>query len=187
LQCCVESVLCPVQSTRPVTEHVHQLCPLVQRPSQHESRLVYQEVLVKVLQGLSTAAVIGVGYACAAPAVRGIPEPCAKAAVPPEPPDTVPAWFQDDSSFSDSGPGTLKHIIVLRFQPGTPLADRQAAIHRACGEVVGGWTSEFPERRAYAVRVPDGGDENRLLEFAEDLRNLPQVRSAEPTVRRSPQ
>lgn len=145
------------------------------------------EVIVNLLERWSTAVLTVVALSCAAPGMRGTADRCAEARVPPEPPDTVPAWFQDDSSFSESGSGTLKHIIVLRFQPGTPLPDRQAAINHVCGQVVGGWASEFPERRAYAVRVPDGGDERRLDELINELRNLPQVRSAAVTVRRSPQ
>jgi hypothetical protein len=142
---------------------------------------------VNVLEGWSTVAIIGVGLSCAAPKMGGTADPCAKATVPSEPPDTVPAWFQDDSSFSESGWGTLKHIIVLQFQPGAPLPDREDAINRVCGQVVGGWRSQLPERNAYAVQVPDGGDERRLHELVEELRKLPQVRSAGSTVRRSPQ
>lgn len=148
---------------------------------------VLAEVIVNVLERWSTAAIIGVGLSCAAPALRGTAGPCAKAHVPSEPPDTVPAWFQDDSSFSESLPHRLKHIIVVMFQPGTQAADRQSAIDRVCGQVVGGWRSQLAERNAYAVQVPDGGDERRLDQLVEQLRKLPQVRSATSTVRRWPQ
>jgi hypothetical protein len=145
------------------------------------------EVIVNVLERWSTAAIIVVGLSCAAPGMRGTADPCAEVNVPLEPPDTVPTWFQDDSSFSESPPHLLKHIIVVMFQPGTPAADRQSAINRVCGQVVGGWRSQLPERNAYAVQVPDGGDERRLDEMVEELRKLPQIRSAASTVRRWPQ
>lgn len=123
----------------------------------------------------------------AAPGMRGSADPCAEVNVPSEPPDTVPAWFQDDSSYSESPPHYLKHIIVVKFQPGTQAADRQSAINRVCGRVVGGWRSRSPDRGAYAVQVPDGGEEKRFDEFIEELRKLPHVRSATSTVRRWPQ
>jgi hypothetical protein len=145
------------------------------------------EVIVNVQERWSAVLIIAVGLSCAAPGVRGTADPCPKANVPAEPPDTVPAWFQDDSSFSESAPHTLKHIIILRFQPGTPLPDRESAINRVCGQVVGGWRSQIPGRAHYAVRVPDGGEEKRLDELIEELRKLPQVLSATATVRAFPQ
>lgn len=142
---------------------------------------------MNVLERWSTAAVIGVDLSCAAQAMRSTADPCAEADVPSEPPDMVPAWFQDYSSFSESSPHLLKHVIVVMFQPNTTAADRRSALNRVCGQVVGGWRSQLPERNAYAVQVPDGGDERRLHELVEELRKLPQVRSAASTVRRSPQ
>ena len=58
--------------------------------------------------------------------------------VPPEAPDTTPAWFNDDTSYTTS-PVHLKHMIGVTFRTGATQEERQAAIDAVGGKVVGGW------------------------------------------------
>jgi hypothetical protein len=105
-------------------------------------------------------------------------EPCVAASVPDLPPDTVPAWFSDDSSWTGSGFRHLKHIIGVSFKPGTTPTQRRDAVAAVCGTVVGGWRVAIPDRGIYAVRVDDGDDNERIWQLIERLERLPQVRSA---------
>lgn len=57
------------------------------------------------------------------------------------PPDTTPAWFDDDTSWVRDGmlpDGFLRNIVSVLFERGTYLADRQAAVALVGGHVVGG-------------------------------------------------
>lgn len=58
--------------------------------------------------------------------------------VPAIPPDTIPLWFGDDSSYTLPGGGLLKRVLSVRFGATTTRAQRQAAIDAFGGRVVGG-------------------------------------------------
>ena len=101
---------------------------------------------------------------------------CARAEVPSLPPDTVPRWFSDDSSQSNI---YRKHVIAVRFRPGSSASDRGRAVAAVCGRVVGGW--RMPAGSAdgfYAVQVPDNGKLSRLKGMIDRLQEEPAVRSA---------
>lgn len=101
---------------------------------------------------------------------------CARAEVPSLPPDTVPRWFADDSSRSNI---YRKHVIAVRFRPGSSASDRGRAVAAVCGRVVGGW--RMPAGSAdgfYAVQVPDNGELGRLKGMIDRLQEEPAVRSA---------
>jgi hypothetical protein len=101
---------------------------------------------------------------------------CARAEVPSLPPDTVPRWFSDDSSRSNI---YRKHVIAVRFRPGSSASDRGRAVAAVCGRVVGGW--RMPAGSAdgfYAVQVPDNGKLSRLKGMIDRLQEEPAVRSA---------
>ena len=123
--------------------------------------------------------------ACAAPKSTTPAAWCTREPVAATPPDTLPAWFQDDSSW---GNVYLKHIIAVRFDSTATTADRRRAIESVCGRVVGGWRLAGPSEDIYAVQVPDGGDEERPVEFVERIQAQPGVASAgmEPKLTFSP-
>jgi hypothetical protein len=101
---------------------------------------------------------------------------CARAQVPSLPPDTVPRWFSDDSSRANI---YRKHVIAVRFRPGSSTSDRGRAVAAVCGRVVGGW--RMPAGSAdgfYAVQVPDNGELSRLKGMIDRLQEEPAVRSA---------
>jgi hypothetical protein len=132
---------------------------------------------MRSLGGWSAAAVAAI-VSCASPRVDGSSARCTSASVPDVPPDTTPAWFGDDSSWTRSGFRYLKHTIAVSFQPGTTPTQRRQAMTQICGTVVGGWRAGLPGRGIYAVRVDDGDDADRIWKLIEQLRRLPQVRSA---------
>jgi hypothetical protein len=107
---------------------------------------------------------------------RSPSDSCARAEVPSLPPDTVPRWFSDDSSRSSI---YRKHVIAVRFRPGSSASDRGQAVAAVCGRVVGGW--RMPQGSAdgfYAVQVPDNGELSRLKGMIDRLQEEPAVRSA---------
>ena len=113
--------------------------------------------------------------ACAAPKSTDSSTSCRREPVPAVAPDTVPAWFGHDSSYSNV---FLKHIIAVRFDATATTADRRHAIESVCGRVVGGWRMAGGREGFYAVQVPDGGDERRLDELVERIQAQPGVTSA---------
>ena len=113
--------------------------------------------------------------ACAAPKSTTASPSCTKELVAATPPDTLPSWFQDDSSW---GNVYLKHIIAVRFDSTATTADRRHAIEAVCGRVMGGWRLAGPTEDIYAVQVADGGDQGLLVEFVELIKAQPGVVSA---------
>jgi hypothetical protein len=118
--------------------------------------------------------------ACATQRPEGRPaaSPDRFPSVPAQAPDTVPGWFSDDTSYTQSGPRYLKHIAGIQFHPYASQEDRQAAIDSVGGRVVGGWRPSPKIEGFYAVHLPDGGEHARLLELLAKLRALPHVRAA---------
>jgi hypothetical protein len=99
--------------------------------------------------------------------------------VPAEPPDSVPAWFHDDSSFvSVTERGRfLRGVIIVFFIEGASQAMRQEAIDRIGGQVIGG-TPLSDGDGFYYVRVQDDGTGAQLEEAVATLSHLPQVEMA---------
>ncbi|MBA4160371.1 MAG: S8 family serine peptidase, partial [Gemmatimonadetes bacterium] len=98
--------------------------------------------------------------------------------VPPQAPDTLPAGLYDESTIRHNSvciaSPVLKDIIVLRFRPGTPQEQRQAAVDLVQGEVIGGRRPTDLEGQYY-IRTPDDGTGERLCQAIDQLRALPQV------------
>jgi hypothetical protein len=127
--------------------------------------------LVVTLQGFTS------GSSAAERPVQIAPsDSCARAEVPTLPPDTVPRWFSDDSSRSNL---YRKHVIAVRFRPGSSVSERGRAVAAVCGRVIGGW--RMPAGSAdgfYAVQVPDKGELSLLKGMIDRLQEEPAVRSA---------
>ena len=108
---------------------------------------------------------------------------CESSVVPPEAPDTLPAWVMSrDSTVAFFGVPeyrVVRNVVRVKFKAGTPQADRQAAIDAINGEVIGGRPA--PPNVAegtYYVRI-EGDDTGRAaVDSADYPDSLPQVRNA---------
>ena len=118
----------------------------------------------------------------AAPAVLGAQRPT-EPVVPAIPPDSVPAWLYADSSlvplYSVGSAAFVRDVVIVYFRAGTPQRDRQAAVRRVAGTVVGG-ARLFGDDGAYLVRLPvpagpPGDAWARLQRARAVLDSLPQV------------
>jgi hypothetical protein len=98
------------------------------------------------------------------------------------PPDSTPAWLLADTMISPataSYPSRhVKNVVLLAFDHSTLLSDRQLAIAKVGGEVVGG-IRVVPEDGFYIVRVDPGPSED-LFSIIDTLRSLPHVIVATP-------
>lgn len=103
--------------------------------------------------------------------------------VPALAPETVPDWVNDDSSYTRSGRGSLKRTLVVLFTLTATQAERQAAVDRVRGRVVGGYGIPGSDG-SYLVRVGWDPTEAQLDSLASVLRSLTQVEAA-GRVRRS--
>jgi len=102
--------------------------------------------------------------------------------VPPVPPDSIPATlFASLGTVSDT-PGMqspfIRSIVAVSFHEGTPQADRQAAVDRVDGVVVGGIRTA-PDDGDYYVRIPDTTFAG-ILRAIDVLKALPQVAVPHP-------
>ncbi|HEV8356193.1 MAG TPA: S8 family serine peptidase, partial [Gemmatimonadales bacterium] len=97
--------------------------------------------------------------------------------VPAVAPDTVPAWVYDDSSYARSGGGFLRRMLTVLFKVTATQAERQAAVDRINGVVVGGRALP-PEDGPYWVKVPWDPTAEQLDSLATVLKGLPQVEAA---------
>lgn len=98
--------------------------------------------------------------------------------IPSIAPDTVPAWFHHDSSYTTGEPSHLKHVLGVVFDASADQAARQAAVDSVRGRVVGGWRLSPVREGIYAVEVVDGGRVTRLYDLMQRLQAFPQVKSA---------
>lgn len=87
------------------------------------------------------------------------------------PPDSLPAWFDDDSSYMS---GVLKRVVGVDFIDGTPQAQRQAAVEAVAGAVVGGVLDSIGDG-AYYLTLPDSIQPSAAVST---LMSLPQVEAA---------
>ena len=104
----------------------------------------------------------------------------AASTVPPQAPDTLPAWVYSDSNIAQPSPSIdapfLQNIIVIEFKAGTSLAEREAAIAAVNGSVVGG--VPLPVEGHYYIQITDSLNGAGLVQAAAQLRQLPQVQLA---------
>jgi hypothetical protein len=105
----------------------------------------------------------------------------ASAQVPVRPPDSLPAWFKDDSSWTHGHQcaGTLKRVLGVYFRDGTSQQARQEAVASVRAIVVGGLPLSDGDG-AYYLRLPIGDTEKDLEAPAAELGRLPQVEMVFP-------
>ena len=107
-------------------------------------------------------------------------DPSVQLAVPPQAPDTLPAWVMSgDSTIAFFGVPeyrVVRNVISVEFKAGTSQADRQAAIGAIDGEVIGGRPA--PPNVAegtYYVRIQGDDTGRAAVDAADYLNSLPQV------------
>ena len=93
--------------------------------------------------------------------------------VPELPPDFLPEWVTADSSRSADRLFT-KGIVVVFFVDDATRKQRQAAINRVGGRVVG-WLPIFTGNGYYYIRIADDGSGKQLRRAIDVLSALPQV------------
>lgn len=97
-----------------------------------------------------------------------------------QPPPVLPAWYYNDSSWTNNGVGArafLKRTMSVLFRVGTSLADRQLAVAFVGGSLVGG--APLPGGDGfYVITVPDDGTGTQLNAAVERIKTLPQVEGA---------
>ncbi|MHB1299184.1 MAG: hypothetical protein ACYC0B_11700 [Gemmatimonadaceae bacterium] len=102
--------------------------------------------------------------------------PCS--VVPATPPDSTPReynTFADTIGGGDTFGGTvLRDIVVLQFRRGTSQSDKQTAICRVRGVVVGGRPLATGEG-IYLVRIPGDRSIRALRRAIDALREVPHV------------
>jgi hypothetical protein len=107
----------------------------------------------------------------------------APASGPILPPDSVPhALFDSLGTVMTSIPGIApgpyrRDIVIVRFEPETPLAVRMAVIDSVSGHVVGGDVDDDRENGSYYVRI-SGGTFDALVRAVGILQRQPQVSNA---------
>lgn len=125
---------------------------------------------------LRLALILTFGGACAA-AVPGRSTQCPQAAVPPQPPDTVPRWVYDPAHAVEGSWITGRYardVLVVLFTPGTDARLRTEAVCAVDGEVIGGMTVEGAEG-FYYIRIPPDPTQQRMRRAVSVLDALPQV------------
>jgi subtilisin family serine protease len=123
-------------------------------------RLVGQTQITAQVQGLSA---------------EGSVEVITAGIVPIPAPDYTPPWVYRDLSHYDHL-GISRKAIGVYFQRGASQAQRQAAIDRIGGEVVGGWRGEIGDGM-YLVRI-DASSTADVLDILSRIKAMPGVRAA---------
>lgn len=100
--------------------------------------------------------------------------------VPASPPDTVPSWFRDDSSFvSVPRRGRfLRGVVSVLFVESATQVQREKAITLVGGKVIGGEPA-VDHDGFYYLRVPDDGTGAQLQQAVDVLNHLSQVEIAD--------
>jgi hypothetical protein len=95
--------------------------------------------------------------------------------VPAKPPDTVPSWFSDDSSYTNGGRGFLRGVIGISFKLGTTPAQKLAAVSLVGGTVIGGRAGDPGWDGAYYLRILDDGTGTQLKAAVDTLIARPEI------------
>lgn len=101
--------------------------------------------------------------------------------VPETVPEGIPAWVYDPANLAnDDSPDMAgrfpRDVLLVRFNPGTPLEERQAAIDMVRGRVIGG----IGVSQTYAVQVADEADSRPLFRAIRALESLANVEYVRP-------
>ncbi len=94
-------------------------------------------------------------------------------AVPMQAPNSKPPWFGDDSTWAQGG--VRKWTVGLAFLPGATLAQRDAAVSRVRGQVVGGLASSLGGEGTYYIRLPWAVEADSLIAAVALLNQQPGV------------
>lgn len=98
------------------------------------------------------------------------------------PPDTLPIWIYADSNIAAATPDYpgrfVKNVALVMFDLGAALSDRQLAVAKVGGEVIGGVRITSSDGM-YVLRL-DVSSAADLFAKLDTLRALPQVRTATP-------
>ncbi len=97
--------------------------------------------------------------------------------VPLQPPDTVPAWFHDDTSYANGGNGNLKRVVSVLFRVGATQAERQAAIDATGGVIIGGKRLSSGDG-VYDLLISDDGSGTQMRQALQTLKSFSQVETA---------
>jgi hypothetical protein len=102
----------------------------------------------------------------------------AQDATQPQPPDTQPGWYAQDSAWSDGKycSGHLLRVLVLGFQPRTPDSVRAGIIARIGATLVGGRRVALGEG-LYHISLPA---DSSATEIRGELERLPEIAFAVP-------
>ena len=147
------------------------------------------QAVVAVARRVLPLLVAAAGALAAAPAaaqhVARIPRPaCASQEfVPPLAPDSVPETVLDSlgTTTAASRPGMryVRNLLAARFDSAASQAERQAAVDRVCGLVVGGDHSDGGVDGFYLVRLRGAESVSALDAAVDALRHMPGVSSAQ--------
>ncbi|MGQ0765949.1 MAG: S8 family peptidase [Gemmatimonadota bacterium] len=98
--------------------------------------------------------------------------------VPAMAPDSRPAALMDMSRIHTPSQGFpfARDLLVVRFFPGTSLAERTAAIHQVNGVVAGGYPDPTSEGGAYLVKLPADSTLTTITQAEAVLRSRQSVR-----------
>lgn len=105
------------------------------------------------------------------------------AVVPLQAPDHQPQWISDQSNWVKNlrhiSSRFVKDIVVVRFRAGASQAERQQAIDRIDGTVIGGMPFVSIEG-VYYVRIPPDSTNENVFKAIGVLNSLPQIQNALP-------
>lgn len=100
--------------------------------------------------------------------------------VPPAPPDTVPASFDEDAVFVSDG--SISHvstnILAVYFANGATVAEKQEAVDLIAGRVIGGVA--IGEEGLYYVQIEGDSTIATIDSIAAVLEALPMIDTAYP-------
>ncbi len=102
----------------------------------------------------------------------------AASTVPPQAPDTLPAWVYSDTNVVSNSTAIpapfLKNIVIVEFFPSATQADREAAVALVGGIAVGGYRPSQGEGDYY-IQIADTAAGQGLIDAVDQLQQLPQV------------
>jgi hypothetical protein len=106
--------------------------------------------------------------------------PAGSSQVPPFPPDTVPASFDEDAVFVSDGSisRVSTTMLVVSFANGATLAEKQEAVDLIAGRVIGGVA--IAQGGVYYVQVEGDSTIATIDSIAAVLGALPMIASAYP-------
>lgn len=103
-------------------------------------------------------------------------------AVPPIPPDSIPAFVSDSANLVRPSPGGgfpfVRDLLSVEFTPSSTTAQREGALSAVGGIVVGGLRSGTSTGGLYLVKIPTSSDSFAVASAEIVLRNLAVVRQA---------